>query len=158
MKRIIAPNQVPPGGNYRYVQPETGMEFLGQTIGVVFMKVRKHRVANNLPIRHLEQEVIDSFCASQPDWCEDVDPNTGKPTLLEMAARFSRAMVDWARGGCAVLPQERFQARRDICDACEHWRRDGTHIGTGRCGRCGFSGLNLFMATERCPDGKWERE
>lgn len=158
MKRIIAPNQVPPGGNYRYVQPETGMEFLGQTPGVVFKKVRDHRIANNIPVRHMEQQVIDQFCGAQPDWCEDVDPDTGKPTPWEMAQRFTRAMVRWATDGFRVVATEKYQARRNICEGCQYWRGEGTEPGTGRCGKCGCSGLKLFLATERCPDGKWEAQ
>lgn len=133
------------------------MEFLGQTPGVVFKKVRDHRIANNIPVRHMEQQVIDQLCESQPDWCEDVDP-AGKPTPLELAARFARAMVDWARDGCRVLAKEKYQARRDICEGCQYWRGEGTLTGTGRCGKCGCAGLKLFLATERCPDGKWLEE
>lgn len=158
MWRIVKPNQVPPGGNFKYVQPETGMEFLGQTPGVIIMKVRQHRIANNIPVRHMEQEITDQFCARQPDWCEDVDPESGKPTAREMAGRFARAMMDWARGGFKVVERGRYQARKDICEGCQYWRGDGAMIGTGRCGKCGCSGLKLFLATERCPDGKWEAE
>lgn len=158
MRVIIKPNQVPPGGNFKYTQPETGMEFLGQTPGVVFKKVRDHRIANNIPVRHMEQQITDQFCERQPDWCEDIDPATGQPTPLEMAERFARSMVDWARAGFRTLEKERYQARRNICEGCQQWRGDGAMLGTGRCGACGCSGLKLFLATQRCPEGKWEAE
>lgn len=158
MKRITRPNNVPPGGNYTYTQPETGMTFLGQTPGVLVMKVRNHRIANNIPVKGMEQQIVDQFCDKQPDWCEDVDPETGKPTPLEMAGRFARAMLDWARAGFKTLPRERYDVRRLICEGCQQWRGDGAMLGTGRCGACGCAGLKLFLSTERCPVGKWEDE
>jgi len=156
VNRIIAPNQVPPGGNYRYVQPETGMEFLGQTPGVVFKKVREHRIANNIPVRHLEQQVVDQFCAAQPDRCEDVDPDSGQPTPLEKAKRFALAMGRWAASGFKVADDATYRERVAICEGCQYWRGEGNEPGTGRCGKCGCSGLKLCLATERCPEGKWE--
>jgi len=159
VKRILHPERVPPGGNYRYVVPESGMEFLGQTPGVVLVKVRAHCEANNYPLRHLEQRITDQFCERHPELCEDVDEATGLPSLVEMAKRFTLAMASWASSGFRIVSQEQFQERRNTCLTCNHWRGDGTNVAMGRCGKCGCSGLKLFAASEECPDDppKWRR-
>jgi hypothetical protein len=159
VKRILNPERVPPGGNYRYVVPESGMEFLGQTPGVVLVKVRAHCVANNFPLRHLEQRITDQFCERHPELCEEVDEATGQPTLAELAKRFAVAMKSWASSGFKIVTSEQFAERRDICMTCNYWQGDGANVGTGRCGKCGCSGLKLFAASERCPEDppKWDR-
>ena len=133
------------------------MEFLGQAPGVVFVKVRAHRSANNISHRGLERQVIEQICDQRPEGCEDVD-ESGQPTPFEKAAQFSRAMFAWVKQGCPVLDGPAYAARKAVCLDCEWWRGEGTAIGTGKCGKCGCSGLKLFLATERCPIGKWEAE
>lgn len=135
------------------------MEFLGQTPGVVLVKVRAHCVANNFPLRHLEQRITDQFCERHPELCEEVDEATGQPTLAELAKRFAVAMKSWASSGFKIVTSEQFAERRDICLTCNYWQGDGANVGTGRCGKCGCSGLKLFAASERCPEDppKWDR-
>lgn len=133
------------------------MTFLGQHPGILFRKVREHRIANNIPIRHMEQEIIDQFCETQPEWCEDVDER-GRPTLAELASRFSRAMFNWARAGFKIVDEKEYQRRSTICQGCQWWRGEGNVLGSALCGKCGCSSLKIFVATEKCPAGKWEEE
>lgn len=157
MLLITNPNHVPPGGNFKYIQPETGMEFLGQTPGVVAMKVRAHRVANNIPIRHMEQEITDQFCARQPDWCKDVDPETGQPTPLELEREAERVRRDWQRAGYRVRSDEGYAAVLEICKNCEMWRGESSMRMAIRCHQCGCAHKKIFLADEVCPANppKW---
>lgn len=72
------------------------------------------------------------------------------PTLTELLTNFTGAMLRWGKAGFPILPQDKIRARLDVCQSCEHW--------TGsKCGKCGCRQFKLWMATERCPLGKWEK-
>ncbi len=81
-----------------------------------------------------------------------------EPTLAEMTANFAGAMGDWARAGFPLAPIEVAKERRDTCELCEFW--DGAaRMGLGKCNsaKCGCTRLKFFLATSRCPEGKWKR-
>jgi hypothetical protein len=63
----------------------------------------------------------------------------------------------WAREGFAVVHPETLEARRTICQACEHWKAEAFG-GRGRCLKCGCSGAKLRLPHEKCPVGKWGPE
>lgn len=157
MLKIFKPSQVPPGGNFQYTQPETGMKFLAQTPGILIGKVRDHRVANNIPTRKVEQEVIDQFCGRQPDWCEDVDPATGNPTPLEVERRIEAVRRDWQRAGLRVRSDKGYDEVLEICKGCEQYRGESSMRLAIRCNQCGCSAKKLFLADEVCPANppKW---
>ena len=82
-----------------------------------------------------------------------------EPTVKELATNFVGAMERWAAAGFQTLAQEQYNARGEVCDACEYW--DGVaRFGLGKCNApgCGCTKLKRWLATEQCkhPDGsKW---
>ena len=78
-------------------------------------------------------------------------------TLLDMARNFTKAVAGWAGAGFPMVSEKEFQKRAEICAACPHWN-DAARHGMGSCDLCGCSRAKLFMATQRCPIGKWEAE
>ncbi len=68
---------------------------------------------------------------------------------IAAAGRVVKAIAH--RRAVKVAP-EVYQERLEICHGCEHHNR-----ACGRCRKCGCAILKLWVATERCPIGKWER-
>ena len=83
-------------------------------------------------------------------------PRPPEPTIAELATNFAGAMSRWAADGFAVLDRAGYDARATVCDACEFW--DGAaRLGLGKCKApgCGCTGMKRWLATEKCPLGKW---
>lgn len=83
-------------------------------------------------------------------------PAPAEPTAAELATNFTGAMEGWARAGCPVVSQEQYAERSAACAACEHW--DGAaRLGLGKCNApgCGCTKFKRWLATEKCPLGKW---
>jgi hypothetical protein len=76
-----------------------------------------------------------------------------EPTLVELAANFTKATARWIKAGLPVATKAETKARKAICLICEHHRPDATFL---KCAKCGCSKVKLWLATERCPIGKWE--
>lgn len=151
MKSFKTPNVVPPGGGWIWNHPETGDQIYGGSADMLISNAREYCRRNHLPIGlNFEQNIIDSVCARLPDICSDTEP----PTPMEMAAKFARAAVTWVANGATVVSPEQFQQRLDTCRACERWNGEA-FFGLGRCGKCGCSGVKLYMDTEKCPLSKW---
>jgi len=70
-----------------------------------------------------------------------------KPTLLQMASDFAKAMLRWSGKGFSCVSKEEYVRRRTICSECtDGWR----------CPHCGcMLWAKGALATERCPEGKW---
>ena len=70
-----------------------------------------------------------------------------KPTLLQMAADFAKAMIRWSGKGFACVSKDEYIKRRSICSDCtDGWR----------CPHCGcMLWAKVALATEKCPEGKW---
>ena len=85
-----------------------------------------------------------------------------EPTLAGQIVNGTKAAARVARAVIlrqpVMVPKEMLAVRRAICDACELWDASG-NAGLGKCKhpRCGCSRFKLTLATERCPDGLWER-
>jgi hypothetical protein len=85
-------------------------------------------------------------------------PAVSEPTLSELAANFSGAIMRWVKAGAPVSSQEVYGERSAVCDACQYW--DGTaRLGLGKCSApgCGCTSMKRWLQTERCPLGKWAR-
>ena len=150
MKQIKDLNWVPPGG-WTYRHPETGVDISSGSLDNVVNKVRAYNEVNHFPNGvNLEQQVIDGVCERCPECCTDTEP----PSPLDIARRFAREMTYWMANGCEVTESEVFHTRKSTCEACPKWRGEAA-FGLGRCGSCGCLGLKLYVATSRCPDGKW---
>src|SRR5882757_9325246 len=76
MQRLIEQSTVPPDG-FRYFQPETRMTIRGGDYWDLFVNVKKHRTANQIPISSFwKEEVEDQLCKMlPPGWCKEIDPN-----------------------------------------------------------------------------------
>ena len=152
MKVPRVTKQTPPG-LWRYRHPQTGRLFSGgYSLSRICAMVREYNQANSLPdIPNLDQEIIAYICNEEPDYCVSTEP----PTLAEKAKTFTRAMVEWASYGFPVVDQAVLEERRATCAACPYWRGEEM-FGYGACGKCGCSGLKLFLPTQKCPDGRWK--
>lgn len=150
MKSFKTPNVVPPG-QWRWTHPETGVEIYGGSADVMINNAREYCRKNNLPIgAGFEQRIIDDLCAKIPEICDDTEP----PTVPEMAATFARSVKRWVSNGMGTVDFEKFHARLQTCQACDRWNGEAM-FGLGRCGKCGCSGVKLYMDTEKCPLDKW---
>ena len=81
-----------------------------------------------------------------------------EPTVTELAGNFVEAIRKWALSGFPVASEEIYAERAAICGQCEFW--DGAaRAGLGQCTApgCGCTRFKRFLATERCPLGKWPR-
>jgi len=141
-----------PPGLWRYTHPITGVKFGGAfSLGRMVAMVEDYNKANNIdPIVGLYQKIIDYMCEQEPDWCMSTEP----PTLAQRLKTFSQAAVDWAANGFKNVPHDVFEARKSICLQCHYWKGEMA-FGYGGCGKCGCSGLKLFLPTQKCPDGRW---
>jgi hypothetical protein len=70
-----------------------------------------------------------------------------KPTLLQMASDFVKAMIRWGKSGLACVSKDEYIKRRSICNNCtDGWR----------CPHCGcMLWAKVALVTEKCPEGKW---
>jgi len=83
-------------------------------------------------------------------------PLPSEPTLAELTTTFSTAVARWAVSGFRVVDEPSYVARSAACDACPFW--DATaRLGLGKCNSpgCGCTKLKRYLATEKCPQGKW---
>jgi hypothetical protein len=69
-------------------------------------------------------------------------------SALAAAGRVAAALI---RGEPVRVAPEVLEERRAICAACPHH-----DAARDRCRKCGCGGLKLELATERCPEGRWE--
>ena len=79
-------------------------------------------------------------------------PGVATPTISEMSKSLASSMVGWAKAGFALASDEVKDERLSICRGCEFWK-EGKY---GRCMKCGCSGIKLWLASEKCPIGKWD--
>lgn len=79
------------------------------------------------------------------------------PSPLEMAQNFGKALSKWAAAGFETVDRETYDLRMQTCRECPHW--DGAaRFGLGKCRApgCGCSKFKHWLATEKCPLGKWK--
>lgn len=152
-------NNVPPGGGWVYIQPESGMAFKHPDLMHVKHMVKAHRLANNYPIgANFDAEIETSICGHSPELCIDVTPES-ELNFTQKLARFSKAMIGFAASGFKTVTQEQYQKRLEICQVCDKWRGN-TGILTIACAACGCSGKKLGISNESCPlnPPKWGKE
>lgn len=79
-----------------------------------------------------------------------------EPTFEEMRENFRGAVLRWSAAGFPVVSESEYRLRTQACEGCEFW--DGkARFGLGKCKApgCGCTKLKRFLATEKCPLGKW---
>ena len=74
-----------------------------------------------------------------------------EPESEGAVSRFAGAIKGWVKAGAPKAPIAARKLRKEICLACEHWQA----APIPKCKVCGCTGLKRWMATERCPLGKW---
>ncbi len=75
------------------------------------------------------------------------------PSFLRKVVRAADAGLNWALQGFPVVTAEQHEVRQALCQACPHWESGLVD----RCTKCGCASVKLWLATESCPIGKWER-
>jgi len=81
-----------------------------------------------------------------------------EPTLRDVLVNASTALARFIKAGCPVLSQEDIHRRSAVCTGkhearpCSEWSTDGLYA---HCALCGCSKLKMWLATEKCPLGKW---
>jgi DNA-binding FadR family transcriptional regulator len=81
-----------------------------------------------------------------------IDKYSPEPSLAEMAANFTQAVARWVKAGFPVTTEKAIKSRKTICHSCEHHRPDALVM---KCAKCGCAKVKIWLATERCPIGKW---
>lgn len=158
---------VPPGGLCHYQDPDDGWSFSHPYYDHVKTTAWKHRREHALPIPADWDSFFDAqFCRATPQACVEVPapPAERAPTLVQMATQFTRSMTNWAMSGFRVTSWEEYKARQLQCagDAATNAPRcpyfaSWAGFALSRCEKCGCSaGVKLWLATERCPIGKWD--
>jgi hypothetical protein len=70
------------------------------------------------------------------------------PSLFDLARQGVAAAWRWSKAGFALVDDDTLRLRKVTCDTCDQW--------TGlTCRKCGCTRLKVWLATERCPVGKW---
>jgi hypothetical protein len=90
--------------------------------------------------------------ASQPS--HGLKPVTAEPKFSEMTKNFTAAVGSWIKAGMPVVSEDIFQSRLSTCASCDHWSGDA-RMGFGKCKVCGCTRLKHWLATSKCPAGKW---
>lgn len=138
---------------WRWTHPETGFVIEAVNAHQLLDKARQYCRVNNLPIGlGFDQRIIDDVCRDIPDICNDTEP----PSLPERMASFARSAISWIANGAKVVDFKTYDDRIQTCRACDRWSGE-VYFGLGRCGKCGCSGLKLYMDTEVCPLNKWPK-
>lgn len=67
-----------------------------------------------------------------------------------------RAVRRWAAAGLPLADRATRRSRAALCASCKHWCPTG-NLGLGEClaPGCGCTRAKWWLATERCPLGKW---
>lgn len=148
---IESESMVPPGGAFVSRHPISGVEFRAHTVDGVWNKYNAHCIGNGYP-EISRQEMVENICANtKANICTDSDV----PTVVQMATNFFNSIADWATSGFQIS-KELAQQRVSICNECPHWGgpTGGSYL-SGRCGKCGCSGVKLLLSGQKCPIGKW---
>lgn len=81
-----------------------------------------------------------------------------EPSLDAMATSAAyalwRAVAAATHGAQVLVTPETFSVRQETCGLCPH-RDPAARFRLGKCRVCGCTRLKLWLATERCPLGKW---
>ena len=83
-------------------------------------------------------------------------PAPDEPSAADLLVNFSSAVAQWSAAGFPVATRQTFEERSAVCSACEFW--DGSaRLGLGKCKhkKCGCTRFKRWLASERCPLGKW---
>ncbi len=100
-------------------------------------------------------EIVESYRLAAPAQRPAVSTQYS-PTIAEMTRNFADAMLRWVGSGFATVDEVAFTLRLAQCRACPHWD-EAARAGVGKCNhpKCGCTKAKLWLASERCPIGRW---
>lgn len=114
-------HETPPGG-WIYTQFETGARLQAGSFIDLVSTVKKHRMANNIPIGlAFDSEIEDQICQRMP---AGVCDRTGQPVWkgqafdLETVLRGTRTIASWFIGGRKKAEPKEIVRRTAICSSC----------------------------------------
>lgn len=156
------PSEQPPGG-WRYFQPETQLWFYGMDQGVIDMaeRVAKHRVFKGLERANADEALKDihrQLCERLgPIYCQAETNENWRPIKQdysqnldgEQAISFSKAFLEFAKGGGEMVSIEEGSRRASICRTC-HLNMQGS--GCMSCSALAAA-INLVMPSNRKFEG-----
>ena len=126
MLTLLDPTTVPPGG-FRYIQAETRTRLDAPSFPELLVKVRDHRLANNLPIplewkAHVSQWLCEQMppgtCRHVPGTPDIPLPPAHRPLSVVEALTGAKILGAWLFKGFSKISQEEADARSKTCAAC----------------------------------------
>jgi hypothetical protein len=118
-------NTVPHGG-WRYIQPETGARFSGESLREIVPQIAAHRAYKGLPAGDVSLDVQRQLCVSLGDGVCSAEPGEDYRPVKDltasmttsMAVSFGRFLVAHFAGGGELVPKEEAERRAAICRNC----------------------------------------
>lgn len=121
--KLVNYNEVPPGG-FRYLQPETKVWVEAPSWAELLVAVKKHRLANNLPIGlQFDQEVETQLCERMPpEICARQGEKSFRRSSLSLDEFLTgtKILVKWFFTGGKKVDQAEADRRANICGSCHH--------------------------------------
>lgn len=113
-----------PRGNWRYRQPETGMEFNEQHPKALEAAVFQHRLANmDLGLDtsgNWQARLWHDVCMQNEKLdCRDTEDPGRFPNLADVWG-WAKSMEHWRQSGFSIVSQEEAERRAAICIECPH--------------------------------------
>jgi hypothetical protein len=137
MQKLIDQNTVPPDG-FRFLQSETRTWIRSPDYSNLFVEVREHRKANNLPLGSFwEAEVEDQLCKMlPPGLCKESSPAQTRNVFTrigwDQVVAGTKTLASWATTGFTAVEQSLADSRANICSRCYF------NVGhSGGCHSCG---------------------
>jgi hypothetical protein len=140
MQKLLEPNTVPPGG-FRYLQSETRTWITAPDYAELFLRVKQHRKANNIPLDQFwAEKVEDQLCQILPPGsCKQEAHSLGEVRNIigrvtwDQVYNGTTTFVSWALKKFALVDQALANERGNVCSRCYY------NIGvSGTCGSCGY--------------------
>jgi hypothetical protein len=146
--------------------PDTGATINGNSYRVLCAKLHEHRRANNLPDNPalVEDIVHAQVCAREAEaYCSEWGTGTAPAAdphipISQLAVNFTTEMLRFAKGGFKIVSEAEFRRRLAVCRSktCGYRFDENANGGAGKCTKCGCTKLKHWLATSRCPVGKWQ--
>lgn len=115
----------PPGG-WRYVQPETGVQFATRSWQSLVSEVREHREYKGIPVETVELDIERQICMRDtggqciPEPGEDYRPVADLTARLttSMAVSLTKGVATFLAGGAQWVDKAEAERRAAICRGC----------------------------------------
>lgn len=163
MKRPKSRGTVPLGGLCRYIDPDEGFRISHPYWDFCKARAKDERIRRGLPIPfNWDAMFEEGFCKGTPQACDDLPeaPSESSPNWMSLAVQFGTSLGRWVLAGLPLVSWDVFKTRHVKCtgdetnERCPHFTKF-SKLGFTKCGKCGCSSVKLYLATERCPIGRW---